>query len=116
MDEISGRILLEGWRGEPGPATIYVRLLDTSLIDAPARVVDEVVLRDVGLVGAADGGIGFRIAAGGVNALARYEVGVLVDLDGDGKPSVGDYVNTCAYPVLTQGFPAHVEIRVRCLG
>ena len=85
MHVVTGRILLDEWRGEPGPATVYVRLLDTSLIDAPARTVDEAVLHDVRLDRAVDDGIEFRVVAKELDSRARYQVSVLVDLDGDGK-------------------------------
>ena len=116
MHVVSGRILLDGWRGEPGPATVYVRLLDTSRIDASARTVDEVVLHDVRLDRVKDDGIEFCVVARKLDVRARYEVGVLVDLDGDGRASVGDYVSTCAYPVLTRGFPDQVEVHVHPIG
>jgi hypothetical protein len=112
MHVVSGRILLNGWRGEPGPATVYVRLLDTSRIDAAALTVDEVVLHDVRLDQVERDGIEFRVAAKELDPRARYEVGVLVDLTGDGQKSVGDYLNTRAYPVLTRGFPNQVEVHV----
>lgn len=116
MHVVSGRIVLDGWRGESGPATVYVRLLDTSLIDAPARIVDEVVVEDVRLDRVKDDGIEFRVMARELDARARYQVGVLVDLDGDRRISVGDYVNTRAYPVLTRGFPDQVQIHVQRVG
>ena len=116
MREVSGRILLQDWGGEAGPATVYVRLFNTTLIDAPARMVNEVVLHRVRLDRVRNLGIKFSVVAPKVDARARYEVGVLVDLDGDTKPSHRDYVNTRAYPVLTRGFPDRVEIRVHPIG
>lgn len=116
MHVVSGKILLDAWRGEPGPATVYIRLLDTSRIDAAALVVDEVVLHDVRLDHVARDGIEFCVAAKELNPRARYEVGVLVDLSGDGQKRAGDYLNTRAYPVLTRGFPDQVEIHVHPIG
>lgn len=116
MHVVSGRVLLEGWRGEPGPATVYARLLDTSWIDAPARTVDKVVLHDVRLDEIQDKGITFSLVAQEVDPRSRYEVSVLVDLDGDGETSVGDYRNTTSFPVLTQGFPDEVEVLVQRIG
>jgi hypothetical protein len=92
MHEVTGKILLDGWGGEPGPATVYVRLLDTSRIDAAARKVAEVVLYDV--------------------QLDR----VHVDLDGDGRKSKGDYLNMQSYPVITRGHPNQVEVQARRIG
>jgi hypothetical protein len=116
MHQVTGRVLLDGWQGEPGPATVYVRLLDTTRIDAMARKIVEVILYDVWLDQVQEEGIEFCLWAGEVDVRARYEVGVLVDLDGDGRKGVGDYLNTVSYPVLTQGFPAYVEARARRIG
>jgi hypothetical protein len=47
-----------------------------------------------------------------VDPRAHYTVAAHADLDGDGAVSVGDYVSTEAYPVLTRGHPnsANVEL------
>lgn len=112
MHVVSGKILLDEWQGEPGPATVVMRLLDTSRMDVAAWRVDEVVLRDVRLDEVRDEGITFRLTAHEVDPRARYEVNVLVDLDGDSRAGVGDYLNTQSYPVLTRGFPTWVEVHV----
>ena len=38
---------------------------------------------------------------------------MLVDVDGDGKVSVGDYISMQSYPVLTFGYPREVTIEVK---
>ena len=116
MHEVWGKVLLDGWRGELGPATVYVRLLDTSRIDAPAHTIDEVVFQDVSLDQAQFDGIEFCVSTQELDVRARYEIYALVDLDGDGEVSVGDYVNTWSYPVLTRGSPDRVEVHVRPIG
>jgi hypothetical protein len=116
MQKVRGKVLLDGWQGEPGPATVYARLLDTSWIDAPAKTVDEVVLHDVRLDEIQDKGLAFSLAVQEVDPRARYEVSVLVDLDGDGETSAGDFRNTASYPVLTRGFPDEVEVRAHRIG
>jgi len=116
MHVVSGVILLDEWLGEPGPATVIVRLLDTSRMDVAARRVDEAVLRHVRLDEVQDEGIAFRLTAQELDPRARYEVSVLVDLDGDGRASVGDYLNMQSYPVLTRGFPTQVEVHVHPVG
>jgi hypothetical protein len=116
MHEVTGKILLDGWGGEPGPATVYVRLLDTSRIDAAARKVAEVVLYDVQLDRVQDDGIEFCLMVGDLDPRAQYEIGVLVDLDGDGRKSKGDYLNMQSYPVITRGHPNQVEVQARRIG
>ena len=45
-----------------------------------------------------------------------YTVRVLVDLDGDGLVSRGDFVNVESYPVLTRGHPREVTVKVERVG
>ena len=116
MQVVSGTLKLEGWQGEQGPATVYVRLLDTSWMDAPSRTVDEVVFDNVRLDEIQEHGLNYHLVAEEVDPRARYQVSALVDLDGDGETSVGDYLTTVAYPVLTRGFPDVVDIRARRIG
>ena len=41
-----------------------------------------------------------------------YVVNVHVDVDGDGKISIGDYITTGLFPVLTRGHPDRVVVHV----
>ncbi len=113
MCQVSGVIALTGWRGETGPATVYVRVLDTSRADAPARRIAEAVRPVARLDAVVRDGLPFSIALESLDPRARYEVDVLVDLDGDGKISAGDYLSTQAYPVLTRGYPDRVDVLVQ---
>jgi len=114
MGVVTGRILLEGWQGEPGPATVVVRVLDTSRADAPAVTVSTLTLRDVALDNLMEqDGIDFSLKILRVNPRTRYTVSVLVDLDGDGQSSPGDYRSMQSYPVLTHGHGNWVEVHAR---
>ena len=113
MGVVTGRILLEGWQGEPGPATVIVRVLDTSRADAPAVTVSTLTIRDVGLDLMEQDGIAFSLKIPAVDQRNRYTVSVLVDLDGDGQSSPGDYRSMRAYPVLTHGHGNRVEVHAR---
>src|SRR5262249_45660269 len=94
-------------------ATVYVRLLDTSLADAPARVVAEAVLTGLGDQAAAGGTLAFTLRGRVDDPTSRLTVGVHVDLDGDGAVSRGDYLNTASVPVLTRGHPNQVRVPVQ---
>jgi hypothetical protein len=78
--------------------------------------MDKVVLHNVRLDEIQEHGITFSLSVREVDPRARYEVSVLVDVDGDGETSVGDYRNTVSYPVLTRGFPVELEIRAQRIG
>ena len=116
MSVVSGKILLDSWRGASDNATVYIRLQDTSHIDAAAITVAEEILHDVLVEKFVGEGLEFRMIVDHVEPRVRYQVRVLVDLDGDGEVSVGDYISTLAYPVLTRGHPDYVEIHVHPVG
>jgi uncharacterized lipoprotein YbaY len=116
MRFVTGRIVLEGWQGEPGPATVYVQLQDTSRADAPAVTVATQILEEVALDLVEQDGIEFALDAPEVDPRARYTVSALVDLDGDGVSSRGDYRSMRAYPVLTRGHGRRVEVHVERIG
>ena len=113
MCVVTGRIFLEGWQGEPGPATVYVRVLDTSRADASAVTVSTLAIRDVALDLMDKDGIDFSLDIPAVDPMTRYTVSVLVDLNGDGQSSQGDYRSMRAYPVLTCGHGNRVEVHAR---
>jgi hypothetical protein len=119
MDFVSGRVVLDGWQGEIGPATVYVRLEDTGRVDAPARTVALQTLAGVALDDVPEEGIEFALEVPEEDPRwpwTQYTVSVLVDLDGDGQSSVGDYRSMRAYPVLTQGYGHRVDVHVRRIG
>lgn len=113
MGVVTGRILLDGWQGEPGLATVFVGVLDTSRADASAATVSTLTLRDVALELVGKDGINFSLETDAADPRAHYTVSVLVDLDGDGQSSPGDYRSMRAYPVLTHGHGNRVEIHAR---
>jgi Type III secretion system lipoprotein chaperone (YscW) len=113
MGVVTGRIFLEGWQGEPGPAMVYVRVLDTSRADASAVTVSTLAIRDVALDLMDKDGIDFSLDIPAVDPRTRYTVSVLVDLNGDGQSSPGDYRSMQAYPVLTHGHGNRVEVHAR---
>jgi len=93
-------------------ATAHVQLEDVSTIDAPSLVVAEQVLPNTRRP-PPDGRIEFVIKVWNVDERASYNVRALIDLDGDGKTSRGDFVTMQSYPVLTRSHPTEVSIRVR---
>jgi uncharacterized lipoprotein YbaY len=93
-------------------ATAYVRLEDVSVADGSARLIAEKIVRDVS--NPPSGGlVPFVVSAEPVDERIRYNIRVLVDLDGDGQTSPGDYITVQSYPVLARGHPAEVVVEVR---
>lgn len=93
-------------------ARMYIRLEDVSLADVPSTLVIEHTHQGISLPGGA-AQLSFELHGHIPDPGAHYSVHVLLDVDGDGEISPGDYINTESYPVLTFGQPSQVEISVR---
>jgi len=55
----------------------------------------------------------FKLEVPDLNPQDDYAIRAHIDLDRDGKISIGDYINMQSYPVLTRGHPREVSILVR---
>lgn len=97
----------------PASAKTYVRLLNTSLADAPSSVVAEQVIDYIASGVSKGEKVAFVLEPNSIDERDSYSVSVLVDIDGDGKISKGDYISMQAYPVLTYGHPSEVTIEVK---
>ena len=109
---VRGRVLLPaGAAALPPGALLRVQLLDTSLADAPATVLAE---QYTGLGGERTLPHAFELCtdADKVSKHARYQVSARIT-DRDGRLLM---LTTDAYPVLTQGAPAHADLTVRPVG
>jgi uncharacterized lipoprotein YbaY len=108
---VTGEILLPAGVALPARAVAYVRLLDTSLADAPSITIAEQIIKDVAAQNAKWGSIKFALHGELRDARANYIVSVHVDVDLDGLVSVGDYISMQSYPVITFGYPDHVAVQ-----
>ncbi len=97
-------------------ATMYVRLEDVSVADAPARVVAEDTRRGVSFDPRAGESLKFAIEGAEPDPKASYSVRAHIDIDGDGQVSRGDFISMQSYPVLTFGYPRQVSVLVRRVG
>lgn len=109
---ISGEIVFPSDATLPDEAVAYVRLLDTSLADAPSQVMAEHVIRDIACRLRRGERIAFEFAASALNQRASYTVSAHVDADGadENEAIAGDYLTTQSYPVLTFGYPSYVRL------
>lgn len=86
-----------------------MRLLNTSLADAGSAAVAEQVIDHI----SKGENVAFVLQPNSIDERDSYTVSVLVDLDGDGKVSKGDYISMQSYPVLTYGHPNEVTVEVK---
>jgi uncharacterized lipoprotein YbaY len=96
---------------EPGSAVVYVRVEETSMADAPSRVVGETVAP----VELPCRSLTFAVPVTMLDDRADYSVRVHVDRDQDGRVSPGDFVSTMSHPVLTHGHGDTVTVPVRAV-
>ena len=94
---------------KPGSAVVYVRVEETSMADAPSRVVGESVLAPVELPCRT---MSFAVSVAMWDERADYSVRVHVDHDQEGRVSTGDYISTMTHPVLTHGHGDTVTVPV----
>ena len=94
-------------------ATLYVTLEDVTYTDDDAITVGKVVITNVAYNPLSPDNLTFEVPFQLLNPRALYSVRVHIDLNGDGRISTGDYVNTQAYPVLTRGNSSAASVRVR---
>ena len=110
---VKGEIKFAGKPDLPASAKTYVRLLNTSLADAPSAIVAEQVIDHTARFVSKGEKVAFILEPNSIDERDTYVVSVLVDIDGDGKVSVGDYISMQSYPVLTYGSPSEVTIEVK---
>jgi uncharacterized lipoprotein YbaY len=104
-------------------ATIYVRLKDVTMQDAPSKLISQQVIKNVIYNGGSVAGrhhpqkkiefalFGDRIA---IDFRRSYAVSVHIDVDNNGKLNAGDFINMESYPVITRGYPKdNVSVHVR---
>jgi uncharacterized lipoprotein YbaY len=103
-------------------ATIYVRLQDVTMQDAPSKLISQQVIKNVSYNGGSVAGrhhqkkiefalFGDRIA---IDFRRSYAVSVHIDVDNNGKINTGDFINMESYPVITHGYPKeNVSVHVR---
>jgi uncharacterized lipoprotein YbaY len=97
---------------------IVVQLEDVTVADVSSRIVTRQIagcldLPSYGNISRNDPfTIPFKLFYEIGDKQRRYAVSVHVDMDGDGKVSMGDYINMQSYPVITQGYPTQISVKV----
>lgn len=109
---LSGEVVFDDDLPSFTNASLHIYLEDTTLADSSAKVVLHQVMENVADT-MQNGRIPFAIHGTILDPQAYYTVRVLIDMNGDGKISRGDYINSISYPVLTRGYPDRVVVKVR---
>ena len=94
-------------------ATVYVRLVDMSLADAPSNVIAEEVIDNVSMEDQSQRAVPFSIRTSNLDERALYTLMVHVDVSGSGSVDLGDYVTMGTFPVSPTDPPGYMKVRVR---
>ena len=99
-------------------ATIYVRLEDVTMQDAPSKLILQQVIKDVSYDGLAEHNqkkFDFELIGDtAIDFQSMYAISVHIDVDNNGKVSLGDFINMESYPVITHGYPQdNISVHVR---
>jgi len=109
---VKGKIIFKIRLVTLSSATVYIKLEDTELADRPAKTIEQVQIRNIQNIFIEKGYIPFTIYGTIPDKQLMYSVSTLVDLDGDGKVSKGDYINMENYPVSSINPPTYLTVRV----
>ncbi|MEA1985630.1 MAG: YbaY family lipoprotein [Euryarchaeota archaeon] len=110
---IQGEIVFEEVNDPIRDATIYIELEDVSLADAPSTVISSMVLENVNIDADGSASIPYSLEYPELDDRLTYSMSVLVDLNGDGRTSGGDYISMEHIPVSTSGPNDNITINAR---
>jgi uncharacterized lipoprotein YbaY len=96
-------------------ARLTVQLLEVSRADARARVVAEQE-QTLNRESNTSRPLAFALSVDALGAREQYVLSAHLDMDGDGKVGVGDYITMEAFPVAQANARAHHVIRLRRVG
>jgi len=110
---IRGEILFEGEIVNITGSAVYVRLEDVSRQDAVSVLISEYLIDSLPEGFNTSNKIPFQLE-GNINDLkAYYNIRVHVDVDRDGKISVGDYITMESFPINLTDPTKYYFIKVR---
>jgi putative lipoprotein len=92
-------------------AAVYISLLDVTMQDAHSKTLASQVIKDVEY--SPDKRIEFSLKGKIEDERGTYIISVHVDVDGDGRVSIGDYITTGYYQVAPVGNTTGLNVQVQ---
>ncbi|MBW1744261.1 MAG: YbaY family lipoprotein [Deltaproteobacteria bacterium] len=109
---LAGEIVFDSLEHSLANITVYVRLENVSLADAPSQVVCETVLRNVTVAMQHPGQVRFMLQCPSLDERASYTISVHADVTGSGTIQVGDYITMEHIPIgSSTQMPVIVRVR-----
>ncbi|MDH3677441.1 MAG: hypothetical protein OEQ12_03980 [Nitrosopumilus sp.] len=111
---VSGKIVFEENTSSFSEGTAHIKLLDIGRQDAPAEVISKQIVKNIRYDPKQNSQIQFSLRGSLIQSqFTTYTVSVLIDLDGDGEISLGDYITMENYEVLKSNYPEKITVTVR---
>jgi hypothetical protein len=108
---IEGEILLPPDAHSFSDATLIVKLQDTREADVPARILARHIQPGISYDPMRPKPVHFSVILADSASAPGVTVSVLLDLDGDGCITRGDYINVESYPVTADSAPLRVRVQ-----
>lgn len=109
---IRGTITFKGAIADISGAVVFVRIVDVSLADAAACTLSEYRVSLSSRTNTSTK-IPFELDVNIIDTRRSYTITAHVDLDGDGKISVGDYITMQSFPVRGDSLSPYYLVEVR---
>ena len=113
MRVIRGELTFEDGPADISGATVHVRVEDVSRADAASLTVAEWKIPALPAGTTTSRAIPFEVPVGALDARGRYSLRAHVDVDRDGRTSVGDFITMEEFPVSQPDF---YRLRVKRVG
>jgi len=118
---VTGHIVLDENVKSFSGATVYVSLEDVTMQDTGSKLITQQVIKDVSYyysdyddIACNQKKIGFELFSDITDFRGLYSIRVHIDVDNNGKISLGDYISMESCPVITYGYPKNdVYVHVR---
>ena len=111
--KVRGEIVLPETPVPAGSADVAVYVEDISRADAPATVIGQQIQKGVAARPGARIPFTIEIPAKLIQDKSLYSIRAHIDVSGSGDVTVGDFVSTETYPVLSRGHGASATVKVR---
>jgi putative lipoprotein len=92
-------------------ATVYISLLDVSMQDVLSKTLAKQVIKDIKY--SPDKRIPFSVKGNIEDERGMYVITVHVDVDGDGRVSIGDYITTGLHQISALGNTKGLNVQVQ---
>lgn len=116
MTAVRGVVIVPSGPTPVRNATLRLRILDVPRADDAATTLAETVVTGVSVRAGQEAEIPFALSTDVATPIAHAVVAAHLDLSGDGRVTVGDYVTMESFPIPRTGDALSMRVRIRRVG